>query len=202
MTTNDMNDEVTIEPEKETAQSKQADDSASDDVVFEDDGASLKDKLKELRDKLKKAEEEKTAYLTGWQKDKAEFINARRRDEEQRKEFVKYANEALVEELIPVLDSFDLARANKDAWEKVDKNWRIGVEYIQSQLKNALERAGLKEIDPLGQQYNPATHEAVAMQPVSEASQEGKIIEVKSKGYELSGKSVRAPKVIVGEHKA
>lgn len=202
MTTNDMNDDVTIEPEKGTAQSKNTDTDASDDVVFEDDGASLKDKLKELRAKLKQAEEEKLTYLTGWQKDKAEFINARRRDEEQRKEFIKYANEALIEELIPVLDSFDLARANKEAWEKVEKNWRVGVEYIQSQLKSALERAGLKEISPEGQVYNPTTHEAVGMQAVTDASQEGKIVEVKSKGYELSGKSVRAPKVIVGEHKA
>jgi molecular chaperone GrpE len=202
MNTNDMNDDVTIEPEKGTAQSKNVDQDASDDVVFEDDGASLKDKLKELRVKLKQAEEEKLTYLTGWQKDKAEFINAHRRDEEQRKEFIKYANEALIEELIPVLDSFELARANKEAWEKVEKNWRIGVEYIQSQLKSALERAGLKEISPAGQAYNPTTHEAVGMQEVTDAAQEGKIVEVKSKGYELSGKSVRAPKVIVGEHKA
>jgi molecular chaperone GrpE len=202
MTTNDMNDDVTIEPEKAEAKAQKADQASEDDVVFEDDGASLKDKVKELRAKLKQAEEEKLTYLTGWQKDKAEFINARRRDEEQRKEFIKYANESLVEELIPVLDSFELARANKEAWEKVEKNWRIGVEYIQSQLKSALERAGLKEINPAGLDYNPTTHEAVGMQEVSDSAEDGKIVEVKSKGYELSGKSVRAPKVIVGEHKA
>ncbi len=166
-------------------------------------------KLKDLRDKLKKCEAEKLDYLTGWQRTKADMVNARKRDEERQKELVKYANEDLILDLLPVLDSFDMARSNKGAWEKVDKNWRMGVEHIQSQILGILQKNGLVELNPLGADYSPLEQEAIEMVELSGAaangpdgkSLDGKIVAVINKGYKLGDRVVRPPKVKVGEVK-
>lgn len=167
-----------------------------DDVTIEPEEGSEQETIKKLREKLKTALLEKQEYLTGWQKDKAEFINARKRDEQDKKDFVRFANENLLAELFPVLDSFSMAMGNKEAWEKVDKNWRVGVEYIANQLKKILEEHGLKEIDPIGEKFDPLRDEAI------EDGKESDIITtVLQKGYSLNGKIVKAPKVKVGEKK-
>ena len=178
----------------------------TDDVTFEsEDGeGNLQNsaaKLKQLREKLKIAEAERAEYLAGWQRAKADLINARKRDEEDKKDFIKYANEDLIGEMLPVLDSFGMAFANKEAWEKVDKNWRTGVEYIYSQLVSTLERFGVKLIDPKGQKFDPNQQISIESVPVIDKAQDGVIVEVVQKGYELNSKAIRAPKVKVGEFK-
>jgi molecular chaperone GrpE len=178
----------------------------ADDVVFEnEDGEgntlSSDSKIKQLREKLKKSEAERMEYLAGWQRAKADLVNARKRDEEDKKEFVKYANEDLILEILTVLDSFDMAFSNKEAWEKVDKNWRVGVEYIYSQLLSSLERFNLKALNPIGQKFDPNHHVSIENVIVTDKSEEGMILDVIQKGYELNGKPIRAPKVKVGELK-
>lgn len=162
-------------------------------IEAEENGDDL---IKSLKGKLKKAIEEKQEYLNNWQRDKAEFLNARKRDQESQKDFARFSNENLISELIPVLDSFNMAMGNKEAWEKADKNWRIGVEYIANQLKKILEDFGLKEIDPIGKPFDPMRDEAI---------EDGKgsniVTTVIQKGYELNGKILKAPKVKIGEVK-
>jgi molecular chaperone GrpE len=135
----DDQDDVTLEPEDENNKQKSPYMNNEGDEFIPDDGEgnipATKDAVKDLREKLKKAIAEKQEYMDGWQRSKAEFINARKRDEESRKEIIKFANEGLLMDIVPVLDSFTMAFSNKEAWEKVDQNWRIGVEHIYSQLK-------------------------------------------------------------------
>jgi len=128
-------------------------------------------------------------------------VNARKRDEADHKEFVKFANERLIDGLIPVLDSFGLAMGNKEVWEKADKNWRIGVESIANQLRKALADAGLEEVDPVGQKFDPMRDEAAEYVPVDSESKNHMIIGVLQKGYNLNGRSMRPAKVRVGEFK-
>ena len=147
----------------------------TEDVVFEEENnetedVDLRGKVKELRTKLKDAEAKAQEYLTGWQRAKADLINARKRDEEDKKDLVKFANESLIAELLPVLESFDMAMGDKEEWEKIDKNWRIGVEYIASQLKKTLADNGLGEIDPLGEPTDPNRDEAVKHELVFDES--------------------------------
>lgn len=175
-----------------------SDEFLDDSVVAEENAAEA---IKKLREKLKKCEAEKTEYLTGWQRAKADLINARKRDEADRAEFTKYANERLIEELVPTLESFDLAMNNKESWEKVDKNWRTGVEYIYSQLKKALSDAGLEEINPIGKPFDHNRDEAAEYVPVDDEAQHHKVLSVIQKGYTLNGKPMRPPKVRVGEFK-
>ena len=176
----------------------ESDDTLDDSVVAEENMAET---IKKLRAKLKKSQADASEYLTGWQRAKADFVNARKRDEEERKEFIKFSNERLIESLVPVLESFDLAMANKETWEKVDKNWRMGVEYIYSQLKKTLTEVGLEEINPVGQKFDPARDEAAEYVPVTDEGQDHVITQVIQKGYSLNNKSMRPPKVKVGEFK-
>ncbi len=173
----------------------------SDDMVDTDEEGMEKGalaKIKDLREKLKKSDAQKIEYLTGWQRDKAEFVNARKRDQERQRELVKYANEELILDLLPVLDSFEMAKANKEAWEKVDKNWRVGIEYIQSQILAILQKNGLTELNPIGTDYSPLEQEAIEMVPVENKDQDGKVVAVINKGYKLGDRVIRPPKVKVG----
>lgn len=192
-------DEGDVVPENSAPQSDAADFDLDDSVVAEENAAEA---IKKLREKLKKSEADKQEYLTGWQRAKADLINARKRDEADRQEFLKFANERLIDGLIPVLESFDLAMGNKEAWEKVDKNWRVGVEYIYSQLKKALADAGLEEIDPIGKPFDHNRDEAAEYVPTDDQSKHHMVVAVLQKGYSLNGRSMRPPKVKVGEFRS
>lgn len=173
-----------------------------DDIVIDEDVEDTgDDTVKKLRAKLKKAIEEKQDYLDKWQRDKAEFINSRKRDQEEKIQFIKFSEENLINELIPVLDSFDMAMGNKEAWEKADKNWRVGVEYIYSQLLNVLTNHGLEKISPLGKTFDPKEHHSVAVIKTDNPEEDHKILEVVSPGYLLNGKVIKAAQVKVGEFK-
>ena len=178
---------------------------AEEDVVFEDNvevtGGDYKAKVDKLKQKIKELEKKNSELLDGWQRDKADFINARKRDEEGKKEFIKFSKADTIAELLPVLDSFESAFKNKEAWEKVDKNWRTGVEYIHTQLFNILSQHGLKVTNPMGEKYDHNRDEAVENIPVENESDDRKILEVVQVGYELNGKEIRPPKVKVGEYK-
>ncbi|MBA3733032.1 nucleotide exchange factor GrpE [Patescibacteria group bacterium] len=191
----------TPEPEVDT---DLGDDLASEeeDVVFEDNteitGGDYKAKVDKLRVRIKELEKKNAEIMDSWQRERADYINIKKREEIEKKEFIKFAKADLVEELLPVLDSFESAFKNKDAWEKVDKNWRVGVEYIHTQLMNSLTQHGLKVINPIGELYNSKRDEAVENISIDEEKMDGKIVEVIQAGYELNGKELRPPKVKVG----
>lgn len=187
-----MNDEEIQKEEREE----------NDDVVFEpedggDEEAPLA-KIKKLKEELKTARKERDEYLTGWQRAKADFINARKEEERSRADFVKTANKELVLDMLTTLDDFDMAFGNKEAWEKVDKNWRTGVEYIYSRLLNTLEQNGLKQINPVGEIFDPNIHTSVESISVENPEDDHKIQEVVQKGYILNGSLIRSPKVKIG----
>ena len=178
-----------------------------DDVEFEsynEDSpnglsASPENKIRKLQEKLKQLEKEKQEYLDGWQRAKADFVNYKKREEEGKDEFTKFAREAIISELLPVLESFDMAFSNKEAWQKVDPSWRVGVEYIHTQLATILKDNGLSEIDPSGTQFNPNEHTAIDSVKTSDPTLDHKVALVVQKGYRLSGKMLRSPKVRVYE---
>ena len=181
---------------------EEVDTDPGDDIVFEDNtevtGTDHVHKVAKLKSRIKELEEKNGKLLDSWQRDKADFINARKRDDESKAEFLKFAKADIISELLPVLDAFESAFKNKDAWEKVDKNWRVGVEYIHSHLNSILSGHGLRVINPIGETYDPKRDEAVGTIKVDSDRDEGKILDVISFGYELNGKEIRPPKVKVG----
>jgi molecular chaperone GrpE len=178
----------------------------NEDVEFDenidDDGNHDQNALvKKLRTKIKELEEKNQEYLTGWQKERADSVTLCKRLEEEKKEFAKFAKEDITTELMQVLDSFESAFKNKEAWEKVDKNWRVGVEYIHTQLVNVLSNHGVSVVEPLGEKFDPQRDEAVGTVPVENEDDDHKIMEVVSLGYRLHDRIIRAPKVKIGEYK-
>jgi molecular chaperone GrpE len=171
----------------------------NEDISLEDEEELTTGALKKLREKLKIAEQEKMEYLAGWQRSKAEFINVKKQQEEERKDLVKFATLGLIEDLIPVLQSFDSAMANKEVWEKVDSAWRMGIEYIYTMLLDVLKQRGLTVINPLNEEFNPSLHEAVETREVGVKEDDGKIVAVLQKGFMLQGKVLRGARVVVGK---
>ena len=156
---------------------------------------------KELTE-IEKVQAERDEYLHGWQRAKADAINARKRMEEDMKIFRQMANQGLLEDLLPVLQSFEVAFANKELWEKADKNWRMGVEHIYHQLKSVLETNGLSEINPvLGEKFDPMRDDVSEHIIVNNEKQNGVTMRVIERGYALNGKLIKPPKIAVGEFK-
>lgn len=196
--------EESLEHDTESTEDTSSEDEV-DDVVFEENtevtGADFQKKYTALKGKVKELEAKASEYLNGWQRDKADFLNLRKKDEEMKKGIVSLAKEDLITELIPVLDSFESAMKNKEAWEKVDQNWRIGVEYIASQLNQTLENNGLKKVYPLGQPFDHTRDEAIEMLATEDKSKDGVVVDVVQTGYMMGDRVIRPPKVKVGEYK-
>lgn len=200
-----MNDDLKKEDELSQDEIEETHIEDEDDVVFEENtevtSPDANAKFAKLKKRIKELEKEKTELLNNWQRDKADFINARKHDAVQQERFLKFAKEDVTSELISVLDSFESAFKNKEAWEKVDKNWRVGVEYIHSQLVGVLSNHGVSVINPIGQIFDPNRDEAVESVEVDKKEDDHKVIEVLNLGYKLHDKIIRAPKVKVGEYK-
>ena len=170
------------------------DENLDDSVLAE---GSQHETIKKLREKLRKSEQEKQEHLDGWQRSKADFINARRRDDEAKQDFLKFSKEEILKDIIPVLDSFDLAFRNQEAWKTLPSDWRTGIESIYNQLLSVLGNHGIQKLVPKDDLFDPKLHEAIQMVRVKDKSQNGKIVEVVQAGYSLLGKEIRSPKVIV-----
>jgi len=156
--------------------------------------------IKKLKEKLKTCQKERQEYLDGWQRAKADFVNARKEEEKTRGEFVKFVKIDLLIQLLSVVDSFESAFSNK-TWEKIDKGWRAGVEHIHSQLLGILKENGLVQVNPSGEAFDPTLHESVELVATTKKEESGKIIEVVQKGYTLNGKIIRPARVKVGEYR-
>ena len=141
------------------------------------------------QNKLKEAEEKTKEYLDKWQRAQADFVNLRKQDEESKNEFLKFAGAGIINQLIPVLDSFSLAieHGNKDA------------EAIYNQLFTILKSIGLEESNPMGEMFDPNKHEAIGSTKVEKQEEDHKILEVLQKGYILNGRVLRPAKVKIGQ---
>ena len=168
-------------------------------VESDEDGAALptKDVVKKLREDLKKVRAEKEEYLTGWQRAKADYVNLQKEMTEMRMSLTSLAKEKMIGNFLPALDSFDMAFANKEAWEKVDSNWRTGVEYIYQQFLRALEESGVTPINQVGVPFDPSLHQAIENVPTDDESKDHTIAAVTQSGYKLADRVIRPARVNV-----
>ncbi len=143
---------------------------------------------------LEKIIKEKDEYFSGWQREKADFLNYKKQEFERLKETLNIAKESLFKELIPVLDNFNLAQKAIPEEEK-EKNSIKGLLLIKQQLEDSLKSLGLEEIETIGKQFDPKIHEAVEE---VEGAEPGVIVEEVQKGYSFQGKIIRVAKVKIG----
>jgi molecular chaperone GrpE len=142
---------------------------------------------------LAEAEQKAADYLTSWQRAQADFINYKRRTEQERQDFIRSANAGLILGLLPVLD--DLERALAALPEAADRRWAEGVRLVERKFRVALEAQGVKPMLALGEPFDPIRHEAVRQ----DKGAEGVVIGVLEKGYLLSDRVLRPAKVVVGD---
>jgi len=146
--------------------------------------------LEQALDEAKKKAEE---YLTNWQRTQADFINYKRRTEQERQEFNNYANANLILGLLPVID--DLERALDAVPPRYAKHdWVEGVRLVERKFKTILEGQGVKPIKAMGETFDPIFHEALRQ----DRGEDGVVIEEFQKGYMLHDKLLRPARVVVG----
>ena len=176
-----------------------------DDVSFEEVNEEgeidARTTVKKLREKIKKLEAEKQEYLDLSQRTRADYANYKKEVETNRLSDRKFATKRFIEELLPVLDAYDMAQANSEAWEKVDANWRMGIEYIFNQMKTILEGEGVTQFGKIGDMFDPLLHETMQSVLVENESEDGKIVKVLQNGYKMHDSILRPARVHVGSKK-
>ena len=129
----------------------------------------------------------------------ADFDNYKKRAARERIDAVKFANESLLQKLIPILDTFDMAlTAAASAKEGTAQSLQTGVTMILSQMRSVLTDAGLEEIDAAGKAFDPNFHEAVSQQESADVP-EGHVLQQLRKGYKLKERLLRPATVIVAK---
>src|SRR6185369_9595764 len=153
---------------------------------FNEDGEEdLKKTLKKFREDLKVCRKEKEEYLTGWQKERADFANYKKGEDDRRAMFSEAARERILSSFLSVMDSFNMAFNNREAWEKVDENWRRGVEYIYSQMNAVFEEFGVKPIGEAGEIFDPNIHQSIELVATDKKELDHKVSSVIQRGYKM-----------------
>lgn len=142
-------------------------------------------KISELEDKLIRKD--------------ADMVNYRKRKEEETNKMLKFCNEDIIKEILPILDNFERAITSDDSnLTETEKNYLTGFKMIYSHLNNVLEKFDVKPIDGSDKPFDPNYHNAIMLEK-REGVPSGMVIEVLQKGYLLKDKVIRAAMVRVSE---
>jgi molecular chaperone GrpE len=184
------------EAEEQKTESPEAEEAAAEETAEGEDTAAEEGTQEEAEAGEDKAAEEKKAEeqeSERYMRLMAEFQNFKRRAAREKSDIHAYANEKIIGELLPVLDNFERALETKS--DDVE-GYAKGMELIFTQLKTALEHAGLEEIPALGEEFDPNVHNAV-MTEDSDEHEDNHISKVLQKGYKLNDKVIRPSMVAV-----
>ena len=150
--------------------------------------------LQKRLDQSEKSEQEsKDQYLRAH----AEMENIRRRSERDVSNARKFALERFAQDLLPVVDSMEKATEVQSDNPEV-ASMREGVEMTMKMFVETISKFGLKQIDPMGEKFDPNLHEAMVMQPNPDV-EPNTVIAVFQKGYELNGRVIRPARVVVSQ---
>ena len=157
-------------------------------------GAALA-KLKKLKLELERVKAERQEYLNGWQRSKADAINDRKEYLAQAERAGTRARDALVEQLIPALDSFDLA-AGSEQWATIDDGFRTGMEHVRNIIVEALASAGVDRYGKVGETFSPHMHEAIEERD-DMAGESGTVARILRYGYKSGERIIRPAQVVI-----
>jgi molecular chaperone GrpE len=142
---------------------------------------------------LADAQAKAAEYLDGWQRSRADFANYKKRAEKEREEVYQVASAETLRKLLPVIDDFDRAIANVPT-EKAEDDVIKGFSLIHRKMLGLLDNSGIKVINPVGEAFNPALHEAIGQDDSSDVAS-GHITAVLQKGY-VHGDKVLRPALV------
>lgn len=176
----------------------------NEDISPEDTEARLEDKLKQLRQKVSSSEAEAKELREELARTKADFLNARKRLEDEREQDKARITIRHAEKLLPLYDSFYLAMLDKSSWEKADEMWRKGIEGIFNQLVGILSSYNITAFDPIKETFDPTRHEALTNIPVEDKAKHNQIQTTIQVGFILKDgdleRIIRPARVTVGEY--
>lgn len=148
---------------------------------------------------VEKTDEEKIADLNNkYVRLYSDFDNFRKRTIKEKADIIGMATANLMKDLLTVLDDFDRAIDNNKKSEDIE-GVKEGFKLIHSKFDGILKSKGLEVVDATGEVFNADLHEAITNIPAPKKSDIGKVIDCVEKGYNLKGKSIRYPKVVVGQ---
>ena len=150
------------------------------------------EEIEAMNKRVSEAEEKALRY-------QAELINYRKRKDEETEKKLKYANEDLILEILPVLDNFERAiKMDDDNLEDEVSQFLSGMKMVYASLTKAIEKFGVKEIDALGKPFDATYHQAVMTEEVKDKDKDI-VLEVYQKGYILKDKVIRPAMVKVNK---
>ncbi|MDE5829340.1 MAG: nucleotide exchange factor GrpE [Duncaniella sp.] len=152
---------------------------------------TLNETVQKLTEEVEKAKKD-YLYLM------AEFDNFRKRTLKEKSDILRNASEKDMADLLPIVDDFERGIEANRTTDDVE-TLRQGMELIYQKFVKYLERHGVKPIESTGLPFDPEMHEAIAMVPVPDESQKGKVIDTPTKGYTINDKVLRHAKVAVGQ---
>jgi molecular chaperone GrpE len=155
---------------------------------------ALRDEIERLTAELERVTEERDVHKELRLRVAADFDNFRKRQVREREQQALAANERLVLDLLPVYDALELAVEAFDNHEA--EKVREGVAYVHRSLHDALERAGATSIDPQGEPFDPAEHEALMAMP-DPTVDEGVVLQVHQRGFRLGDRVIRPARVVI-----
>ena len=155
----------------------------------------LDKKAKKLQERIEALEKENSELFEKLQRISADYANYQKRAPKQIADSVAYKTEAILKSFLPALDNLEhtlAAEQNADNMEAFVK----GVRIVYEQLLTIMKSHGVEQIDALGQNFNPAMHEAM-MQKTEAEQEDGVVLEEFQKGYRLNERIIRPAKVVV-----
>ena len=156
------------------------------------------EQLQELKERAAKADENWDRLL----RTTADFENFKKRAAREKQDAITYANEGLLNKLVPVVENLEMAlTAAQAAPAGAGESLQTGVRMIGQQLKGVLAEAGLEEVDAQDKPFDPNLHEAIAQKETTEAP-EGQVVQQLRKGYRFRGRLLRPASVIVAKQPA
>ncbi|MBN2197632.1 nucleotide exchange factor GrpE [Candidatus Wolfebacteria bacterium] len=162
----------------------------------EEENNQIEEEKKETLNECEECQKQRDEYLDGWKRAKADLINYKKDEAQRLESVVKFANEVIINSLINVLDSFDLAMVSLE--KEDDEKTQKGLYLIRQQLEDIMKQNGLEKIVvSVGKQFDPAFQEAIA--EVKSDNPSGAVVEEVKKGYILSGKVIRPARVKVAK---
>jgi molecular chaperone GrpE len=151
--------------------------------------------VEKLQEQIKELQNEKDEIFGKLQRIGADYANFQKRVPKQIADTITYEKEKIIKTILPVLDNFEHTLQNVHSAESVDVLIK-GIGIIYDQMLDILKSHGIEQIEALGQQFDPALHEAM-MKKADPEGQENIVIEEFQKGYKLNGRVVRPTKAVV-----
>lgn len=181
-------DDIVLEEEERDAQNQ--------DLELEAEEELTQEKFKKLRDKLKVCDTEKKAALEEAARIRADFLNSKRRLEEQFKSDKERIVDRVVGEFLPLIDSFENALSHaKDAGAHLEQ----GIQAMHAQFLGVLKSYGITEIETKGMTFNPHEHEAVSSRKGEGGEDSDTVLQVLQKGYKRGDTIIRPARVVIAE---